>query len=103
MPSCCAATAIGPTGNPTMPNMYCTTCFLRFRATSVAPSISAMSLLLSGRSSAVRTIQGCPAVGNGDRSGDRTVPVEAGRRLAQHIRGARYAERPGDDYLLQAF
>ena len=37
------------------------------------------------------------------RVGDRTVPVEAGRDLAQHIRGARYVELPGDDHLLQAF
>src|SRR5436309_14587760 len=35
--------------------------------------------------------------------GDRTVPVEAGRYLAQHIRGAKYVELPGDDHLLQAF
>jgi len=35
--------------------------------------------------------------------GDRTVPVEAGRYLAQHIRGARSVELPGDDHLLQAF
>ena len=37
------------------------------------------------------------------RVGDRTVPVEAGRYLAEHIRGARYVELPGDDHLLQAF
>jgi class 3 adenylate cyclase len=37
------------------------------------------------------------------RVGDRTVPVEAGRYLAQHIPGARYVELPGDDHLLQAF
>jgi len=37
------------------------------------------------------------------RVGDRTVPVEAGRYLAQHIGGARYVELPGDDHLLQAF
>jgi class 3 adenylate cyclase len=37
------------------------------------------------------------------RVGDRTVPVDAGRYLAQHIRGARYVELPGDDHLLQAF
>jgi class 3 adenylate cyclase/alpha-beta hydrolase superfamily lysophospholipase len=37
------------------------------------------------------------------RVGDRTVPVEAGRYLARHIRGARYVELPGDDHLLQAF
>ncbi len=37
------------------------------------------------------------------RVGDRTVPVEAGRYLAQHIRGAKYVELPGDDHLLQAF
>jgi class 3 adenylate cyclase len=37
------------------------------------------------------------------RVGDRAVPVEAGRYLAQHIRGARYVELPGDDHLLQAF
>ena len=37
------------------------------------------------------------------RVGDRTVPVEAGRYLAQHIRHARYVELPGQDHLLQAF
>ena len=37
------------------------------------------------------------------RVGDKTVPVEAGRYLAEHIRGARYLELPGDDHLLQAF
>ena len=37
------------------------------------------------------------------RVGDRTVPVEAGRYLAEHIRGAKYIELPGDDHLLQAF
>jgi class 3 adenylate cyclase len=37
------------------------------------------------------------------RVGDRTVPVEAGRYLAQHIRGAKYVELPGDDHLLQAY
>jgi len=37
------------------------------------------------------------------RVGDRTVPVEAGRYLAQHIRGAKYVELPGDDHLQQAF
>jgi class 3 adenylate cyclase len=37
------------------------------------------------------------------RVGDRTVPVEQGRYLAQHIAGAKYVELPGDDHLLQAF
>lgn len=37
------------------------------------------------------------------RVGDKTVPVEAGRYLAEHIRGAKYVELPGDDHLLQAF
>jgi class 3 adenylate cyclase len=37
------------------------------------------------------------------RVGDRTVPVEAGRHLSRHIRGAKYVELPGDDHLLQAF
>src|SRR5438552_18039697 len=47
MPSFCAAVAIGPTGNPTIPNMNWTPCFLRFLATSVAPSTSAMNSSLS--------------------------------------------------------
>jgi pimeloyl-ACP methyl ester carboxylesterase len=37
------------------------------------------------------------------RKGDSSVPVEAGRYLAQHIPGAKYVELPGDDHLLQAF
>jgi class 3 adenylate cyclase len=37
------------------------------------------------------------------RKGDTTVPVEAGRYLAQHIPGAKYVELPGEDHLLQAF
>ena len=37
------------------------------------------------------------------RVGDRGVPVEAGRYLARHIRGARYVELPGEDHLLQAY
>src|SRR5438067_5824696 len=49
MPSFCAAAAIGPTGNPTMPNMNLTPCCLRLLATKVAPSTSLMSDLLSER------------------------------------------------------
>ena len=37
------------------------------------------------------------------RVGDKTIPVEQGRYLAQHIAGAKYVELPGDDHLLQAF
>jgi pimeloyl-ACP methyl ester carboxylesterase len=37
------------------------------------------------------------------RVGDKTVPVAAGRYLAQHIPGARYVELPGEDHMLQAF
>jgi pimeloyl-ACP methyl ester carboxylesterase len=37
------------------------------------------------------------------RVGDKTVPVESGRYLAQHIPGAKYVELPGDDHLLQAY
>jgi len=37
------------------------------------------------------------------RVGDKTVPVVAGRYLAEHIPGAKYVELPGDDHLLQAF
>jgi class 3 adenylate cyclase len=37
------------------------------------------------------------------RVGDKAVPVEAGRYLAEHIRDAKYVELPGDDHLLQAF
>jgi class 3 adenylate cyclase len=37
------------------------------------------------------------------RVGDKAVPVEAGRYLAQNIRGAKYVELPGDDHLLQAY
>jgi class 3 adenylate cyclase len=34
------------------------------------------------------------------RRGDRSVRVEAGRFLAEHIPGAKYVELPGDDHLL---
>ena len=37
------------------------------------------------------------------RVGDKAVPVEQGRYLAQHIPGAKYVELPGEDHLLQAF
>jgi class 3 adenylate cyclase len=37
------------------------------------------------------------------RVGDKTVPVAAGRFLAQNIRGAKYVELPGEDHMLQAF
>jgi class 3 adenylate cyclase len=33
------------------------------------------------------------------RVGDRVIPVESGRHLAQHIPGARYVELPGADHL----
>lgn len=33
------------------------------------------------------------------RTGDRTLPVECSRYLAQHIRGARLIEFPGDDHI----
>jgi pimeloyl-ACP methyl ester carboxylesterase len=33
------------------------------------------------------------------RTGDRTMPVEGGRYLGRHIRGARLVELPGDDHL----
>lgn len=33
------------------------------------------------------------------RSGDRALPVEGGRYLAEHIPGARYVELPGTDHL----
>src|SRR5262245_58535355 len=55
MPSFCAATAIGPTGNPTIPNMYLTPCCLRLLAIRVAPSTSAISSLLSEWANAKRT------------------------------------------------
>jgi class 3 adenylate cyclase len=34
------------------------------------------------------------------RAGDALVPVRAGRYLAEHIPGAKYAEIPGDDHLV---
>ena len=33
------------------------------------------------------------------RTGDRSLPVAAGRHLAEHIPGARFVELPGDDHL----
>lgn len=33
------------------------------------------------------------------RAGDAAVSVDAGRWLAQHVRGARYVELPGDDHI----
>src|SRR3954451_21931132 len=46
-PTFCAASAIGPTGNPTTPNMYSTPCSLRLLASKSAPLISAIISLLS--------------------------------------------------------
>src|ERR1700750_2391322 len=42
MPSFCAAAAIGPTGKPTIPNMWSMPWCLRLRAIKVAPSTSLM-------------------------------------------------------------
>ena len=36
------------------------------------------------------------------RESDSTVPVAAGRYLAEHVHGAKYVEVPGTDHLLQA-
>jgi class 3 adenylate cyclase len=33
------------------------------------------------------------------RTGDRAIPIEDGRYLAEHIRSARFVELPGDDHL----
>jgi pimeloyl-ACP methyl ester carboxylesterase len=33
------------------------------------------------------------------RTGDRVIPIKAGRNLAKHIPGARFIELPGDDHL----
>ncbi len=33
------------------------------------------------------------------RTGDRAVPVESGRYMAEHIPGARFVEMPGEDHL----
>src|ERR1700733_8252062 len=44
MPAFCAASASGPTGNPTTPNMNCTPCSLRLFASKSAPLISAMDI-----------------------------------------------------------
>src|SRR3954452_4863220 len=46
-PTFCAASAIGPTGNPTTPNMYSTPCSFRLLASRSAPLISAIDSLLS--------------------------------------------------------
>lgn len=37
------------------------------------------------------------------RVGDMTVPIAAGRYLAENISGAKFIELPGDDHMLQAF
>src|SRR5947209_3394206 len=46
-PTFCAASAIGPTGNPTTPNMYWTPWSFRLFASKSAPLISAIFSLLS--------------------------------------------------------
>src|ERR1700677_2497307 len=42
MPAFCAASASGPTGKPTTPNINCTPCSFRLFASKSAPVISAM-------------------------------------------------------------
>jgi len=37
------------------------------------------------------------------RTGDKTVPFEAGRYIGQNIPGAKFIELPGEDHLLQAY
>ncbi|HVN28127.1 MAG TPA: adenylate/guanylate cyclase domain-containing protein [Candidatus Binataceae bacterium] len=37
------------------------------------------------------------------RRGDKTVPIAAGRYLADNIKGAKFVESAGDDHLLQAY
>src|SRR5439155_11605467 len=64
--SFCAAEAIGPTGNPTIPNMNYTPCRLRLLATKVAPSTSLMSV---------------PSYLNGRTLNDRPGTVKRPRRL----------------------
>src|SRR6266568_5975948 len=54
MPSCCAAAAIGPTGNPTTPNKWSMPCCFRLLAIKVAPSTSLMLFLLLDRADADR-------------------------------------------------
>src|SRR3954447_16758666 len=46
-PTFCAASAIGPTGNPTTPNMYSTPWSFKLFASRSAPLISAIDSLLS--------------------------------------------------------
>src|SRR5579872_5115051 len=43
-PALCAASASGPTENPTTPNIYCTPCSTRLFASRSAPLISAMDI-----------------------------------------------------------
>ena len=78
--------------------------FGRLERAAASPG-SILALLRAGRDIDVRHV--LPAIQAPTlilhRVGDKTVPVEAGRYLAQHIRGARYVELPGDDHLLQAF
>src|SRR5260370_24496203 len=49
-PTFWGASAIGPTGNPTTPKMYCTPCSFRLFASKSAPLISAISLSCQLRS-----------------------------------------------------
>src|SRR6266850_1240283 len=90
IPSFCAAAAIGCTGNPTIPNMNWTPCFLRFLATRVAPSTSAMSSLLSewGLRSRPAGLESSPRAEIAMMHNDRhmtiaTLPLELPIRVAE--------------------
>lgn len=72
----------------------------RFQRQAASPgaAVAILSMLLDTDARAALPVIDSPTLVL-HRTGDRFIPVEHGRFLGQHIRGARYVELPGNDHL----